>query len=702
MKPKISFVILVFLIVISLFFVNYSFYAKADSREIYVYSDYFGSSDGSADRPYKTIQEAIDIASEGDTIYIFGGLYQENLIVDKKLKIIGGIDEIETIIDSRFDCRYIIEITADEVTLEGLTVSDVDNKTSSPIGALICLKSNNNRIISNFVNTTDSYGIYVDSTSKDNIISNNIINKTKRGIYLYSSSTNDIANNKISNCSEYGIHVESASENTRLYGNYINLSRTGIYIQNCDNINITNNTLSNITSYAINLYNSDESILKDNHFYNNIGDGVYMQSDYCIILNNTFEFNRRGMTLVSSNCLIKNNIFYNSSATGIYVQHGSRNNKIYLNDFMGNAISANDFGSNLWDFENQGNYWDDYGFVDRDFDGIGDRIYSKNGVSDNYPLGYFLKPPNKPSEPSPKDYATGVGLRITLQVHVEDPDSDELTVYFYKEDGTLIDSETQNPVKRASNDSTVTCRFTLGFNTTFAWYAVVNDSILENQSDPFIFYTRATPPDNIFPTAEAGGPYSGETNQIIQFNSTGSTDADGKIDFYRWNFGDDSSEIIKQSPTHAYSREGAYTVTLTVIDNNGSSDSDTATVFISFGENDIPVANAIVPSAGTAGESISFSSEGTIDPDKDKLSYFWDFGDDTNSTEKNPTHSYQSAGTYFVTLTVYDLVSYDITQSVAITITKSVSDETPGFELTLIVIALLAILLINKKRNKKD
>jgi PKD repeat protein len=320
-------------------------------------------------------------------------------------------------------------------------------------------------------------------------------------------------------------------------------------------------------------------------------------------------------------------------------------------------------------------------------------------------LGYFLKPPNKPSKPGPKDYATSVGLRVTLQVHVEDPDSEDdgedLTVSFYKADGTLIDSETQNPVKRVSNDSTVTCRFTLGFNTTFAWYVVVNDSILENQSDPFIFYTKATPPDNVPPTAEAGGPYSAETNKMIQFNSTGSKDdLHGKIDFYRWNFGDGSSEIIKQSPTHAYSKKGTYNVTLTVIDNNGSSGSDTATVFISLGENDPPVAIALVPSTGTVAESILLSSQGTIDPDGDILSYFWNFGDGTNSTEKNPTHIYQSSGTYIVTLKVSDAQYFDIV-SYTITINKA-DEETPGFELILIVIALLAIILINKKHNKKD
>jgi parallel beta-helix repeat protein len=702
MKPKISFVILVFLLALSLFFVNYSFYVKSESGGIYVNSDYFGSSDGSADKPYKTIQEAIDIANAGDTIYIFGGLYKEDIVINKKIKLWGSIDEVETIIDSRFDVRYVLEVTADEVELEGLTVSDADDKTSSPIGALICLKSDNNKIINNFVDDTNSYGIYIDSSSKDNLISGNTINNTKQGIYLYSSSTNDIVNNKITNCSDSGIYVDSALINNRFYKNYIDKCRTGIYVKSGSFVNVTNNYISNNTYQGLSLNNADANIVRDNYFYANLFSGAYLRSSSCTVSNNTFESNQRGLTIASSNNIIKNNRFYNSTASGIYSESSSKNNKIYLNDFKENAVSAKDFGLNLWYYEEQGNYWSDYNYIDLDLDGIGDSPYiisSKN--QDAFPLGYFLKPPKKPDTPSPEDYETGVGLRITLQVSVEDLDSDELTVYFYKEDGTLISGTTQNPVKRVKNKGVASFSFTLGFNTTFAWYAVVSDGILENQSDPFIFYTRLTPPDNTPPVAKAGGPYYAKTNQMITFNSTGSydPDTDGKIDFYRWNFGDGSSEIIRENPTYAYTTEGEYTVTLTVIDNNGASKSVTTKVYITDGENMPPVANAVIPSSGVVGENIVFSSQGTTNPDGDTLSYFWDFGDGTNSTSKNPTHVYQSTGKYLVSLEVLD-TQFSDTFSGFITINKPV-EETPGFEVLLFVLGLFLILFV-KKYNKKD
>ncbi|MFO8126027.1 hypothetical protein, partial [Yoonia sp.] len=134
-------------------------------------------------------------------------------------------------------------------------------------------------------------------------------------------------------------------------------------------------------------------------------------------------------------------------------------------------------------------YWSDYNNIDvlpdGDSDGIGDTPYTKNGVYDLFPLGYFLKAPDKPHDPIPEDNETDVSLEITLKVRVTDPDSKELTVYFYRaEDDTLINSQTQNPVKNVQNNSVVECRFTLGFGVKFfAWYVISSDGKQQNKSD---------------------------------------------------------------------------------------------------------------------------------------------------------------------------------------------------------------------------
>ena len=698
MKTKVSLIVLIFLLIVSLLIVNFNIVVKADSKEIYVKTGYFGASQGTAEKPYKTIQEAIDIANPGDIIYVFGGLYQENLVINKKIKIVGSIDYLDTIVDSKLDKRYLIEITADEVTIESLTVRDADGSTTSPIGALICLKSNNNRIINNIVKSTNSNGIYLHSNSDDNLISNNIIDDTKMGIYVYTSSTNDITNNEISNCSDSGIYLESTLGNNRLYGNQIDKCNIGIYAQNGNAVNITNNVISSCYVYGVNFYNTQGELISNNYFSNNEGSSIYLRYSSCMVSNNTFEYNQRGIFLEANNNIVKENKIYHSSASGIYTQINTNNNLIYLNDFKGNSVSARDFGTNVWYYENQGNYWDDFLLYDKDLDGIGDEAYSNNGVYDLYPLGYFIKPPNIPFDPVPEDRATGVGLHVTLEVTVKDPDSEELTVYFYKADGTLLSGLSNNPVKKVSNNSFASFTFTLGFNTTFAWYAVVSDGILQNQSSPFIFYTAVTPPDNNPPVADAGGSYSGRMDDVIQFDSSGSKDDDGEIDFYRWNFGDGSSEIIKENPTHSFSNDGTYIVTLTVIDNDGSSDSTTAQVDISYREYNPPSVNVLIPSNGKTGKTISFSSIGTVDPDGDVLSYLWDFGDGATSTEKDPTHKYKSAGKYLVNLKVSDN-KYTEEKSGVITITKP-SEESPGFELILFIVGILLLFLV-KKLNKK-
>ena len=83
-----------------------------------------------------------------------------------------------------------------------------------------------------------------------------------------------------------------------------------------------------------------------------------------------------------------------------------------------------------------------------------------------------------------------------------------------------------------------------------------------------------TPPANDPPTASFT---SNCTNLSCAFNGTGSTDPDGSISSYAWDFGDGTTGT-GATPTHPYATAGTYTVTLTVTDNGGATDSDTGTV----------------------------------------------------------------------------------------------------------------------------
>ena len=177
------------------------------------------------------------------------------------------------------------------------------------------------------------------------------------------------------------------------------------------------------------------------------------------------------------------------------------------------------------------------------------------------------------------------------------------------------------------------------------------------------------PPANIPPTADANGPYTGTTGIAVSFSSAGSNDPDGSIASYAWDFGDGNTST-QANPSHTYQSAGNYTVSLTVTDNDNASNSDStaATIADQPPVNVPPVANANGPYTGTAGVAVNFSSAGSNDPDGSIASYAWDFGDGNTSTQANPSHTYQSAGNYTVSLTVTDNNNASNSDSTAATI----------------------------------
>ncbi|GAC20182.1 collagenase [Paraglaciecola arctica] len=91
-------------------------------------------------------------------------------------------------------------------------------------------------------------------------------------------------------------------------------------------------------------------------------------------------------------------------------------------------------------------------------------------------------------------------------------------------------------------------------------------------------YTSGGPTNNT-PTAQANGPYAAVVGGAVSFSSNGSTDSDGSISSYQWNFGDGNSSA-SPNPSHSYTAAGIYTATLTVTDNQGATGVDTASITV--------------------------------------------------------------------------------------------------------------------------
>jgi Zn-dependent metalloprotease/PKD repeat protein len=130
-----------------------------------------------------------------------------------------------------------------------------------------------------------------------------------------------------------------------------------------------------------------------------------------------------------------------------------------------------------------------------------------------------------------------------------------------------------------------------------------------------------------------------------------STAGDADITSWQWDFGDGQSAAT-QNPVHVYTAAGTYTVSLTVTDDNGETDSTTRTLSVSGAPSE-----PIGPTAAfgyTADDlSVAFTDQSTAG-DADITSWQWDFGDGQSAATQNPVHVYAAAGTHTVALTVTD------------------------------------------------
>jgi PKD repeat protein len=131
---------------------------------------------------------------------------------------------------------------------------------------------------------------------------------------------------------------------------------------------------------------------------------------------------------------------------------------------------------------------------------------------------------------------------------------------------------------------------------------------------------------------------------------------------YTWNFGDNSPLSDLENPTHDYAAVGDFTVTLTATNETGT---DVVSHTLQVGI--APKAIFTSPVSAPVYQPITFTnlSEGTP-----PLSFTWEFGDETSSSDENPSHVYTEAGQYVVTLTTTSPFGSD-TNSSTITIEEA-------------------------------
>lgn len=166
---------------------------------------------------------------------------------------------------------------------------------------------------------------------------------------------------------------------------------------------------------------------------------------------------------------------------------------------------------------------------------------------------------------------------------------------------------------------------------------------------------------------------------VCSFDAGASSDSDGQITAYAWNFGDGSSDASSSAVMgHEYAAGGDYLVRLTVTDN--ASATGQAESWIAVAINPPPNQNPVAAFTFDCQDlSCTFNASGSGDPDGLITSYEWSFGDGNIGSGESTAHTFPAQGTYEVTLAVTDNgeASDFVTQQVQVV--QASSDE---FELS--------------------
>ena len=329
-------------------------------------------------KTYKTIKSALEKTQDGDTVYVYEGVYKEgNIIISKPVQLIGVNFPV---LDGQKKYE-ILSIKASNTLVAGFKVQH-----------------------SGFATLEDPGGIKI-YNARNVVVIDNILDDNFFAIYLQHSSNCIVKNNRIT---AYGVEEQQIgngihcwkNDSLQIIGNTVTGHRDGIYFEFVTNSIIWRNIskaniryglhfmFSNNDSYISNVFKNNGAGVSvmfthkvkmfNNTFTENWGDAAYglflKEISDSYIFGNKFYKNTEGIHMEgTSRIKIEKNIF-EANGWGMKIQASCMENEIVSNNFVGNTFDISTNGSLVLNTFN-GNYWDKYEGYDLDKNKIGDVPY---------------------------------------------------------------------------------------------------------------------------------------------------------------------------------------------------------------------------------------------------------------------------------------------------------------------------------------
>lgn len=330
------------------------------------------------EKPFSSINKAIRMASEGDSIFVYQGLYKEgNIKIDKAI-IMVGVDM--PILDGEM-IHEVVSIISDNVLLKGFNIINSGiSALNDPCGVKVY--DAYNVIVENCIFDNNFFSLYF-QYSKNCKAKNNIIKAygadeqaIGNGIHCWKSDSLQIIGNKIEGHRD-GIYLEfvtnsiiwcNISKFNKRYGLHFMFSHNDAYINNYFEAN----------EAGVAVMYTKNVIMYNNTFTSSVGDASYgillKEISDAEIVGNKFTNNTSALFLEGANRIIIRKNIFEGNGWGFKIQANCMDNYISENNFINNTFDISTNGSLVLNkFER--NYWDQYQGYDLDKDGYGDIPY---------------------------------------------------------------------------------------------------------------------------------------------------------------------------------------------------------------------------------------------------------------------------------------------------------------------------------------
>jgi parallel beta-helix repeat protein len=294
---------------------------------------------------YPTIQEAINGANNGDTVFVRAGTYYEHVVVNKTVSLLGeGVSM--TIVDGS-GTGNVFAITKDSVTIADFTVQnsgDILGNAGLRLDNVSLCSISGNGIRDNFA------GVWFEGSSENLITANNITSNVDDGVVFNYSHNNTISENNIALHEYFGIVINWSHNNTICHNNVTQTHGPshgdGINLWRSSNNNIFQNRVEENARYGVCIETqSNNNTLSGNVISNCVtGLRVYEFSNYNCIYGNRIANCSSGIELSNAdlNKVFQNNI--TACEYGVKLDHTS-NNVIQTNNITGNYVGVAAFYS---------------------------------------------------------------------------------------------------------------------------------------------------------------------------------------------------------------------------------------------------------------------------------------------------------------------------------------------------------------------